>query len=43
MPMYNLIEYSDNYLKTSAVYGNTIKIILMITYKTLNHLNIKQK
>ena len=28
MPMYNLIEYSDNYSKTS---GNTIKIILIIT------------
>ena len=31
MPMYNLIEYSDNYSKTSEVYGNTTKMILMIT------------
>ena len=30
MPMYNLIEYRDNYSKTSEVYGNTIKMILMI-------------
>ena len=30
MPMYNLIEYSDNYSKTK-VYGNTTKMILMIT------------
>ena len=29
MPMYNLIEYSDNYSKTRG--GNTIKMILMIT------------
>ena len=25
MPMYNLIEYSDNYSKHQEVYGNTIK------------------
>ena len=31
MPMYNLIEYSDNYSKTSGSYGNTIKIIQIIT------------
>ena len=30
MPMYNLIEYSDNYSKTSGIYGNTMKIFLMI-------------
>ena len=26
MPMYNLIEYSDNYLKHLEVYGNTIEM-----------------
>ena len=26
MPMYNLIEYNDNYLKTSGRYGNIVKI-----------------
>ena len=26
MPMYNLIEYSDNYAKTKEVYGNIVKI-----------------
>ena len=26
MPMYNLIEYSDNYAKTTEVYGNIVKI-----------------
>ena len=26
MPMYNFIEYSVNYSKTSGSYGNTIKI-----------------
>ena len=32
MSMYNLIEYSDNYSKQHQdVYGNTIKMILMIT------------
>ena len=31
MPMHNLIEYSDNYSKTSEVYGNTRKIIQTIT------------
>ena len=30
-PMYNLIEYSDNYSKTSESYFNTLKIFLMIT------------
>ena len=30
MPMYNLIEYSDNYLKHQKVYGKTIKMIQMI-------------
>ena len=27
MPMYNLIEYSGNYSKTSGSFGNTIKMI----------------
>ena len=26
MPMYNLIKYSDVYLKTSGIYGNTIEM-----------------
>ena len=26
MPMYNLIEYSDNYAKQQKVYGNIVKI-----------------
>ena len=26
MPMYNLIEYNDNYLKTSGRYGNIVRI-----------------
>ena len=30
MPMHNLIEYSDNYSKTSEVYGNAIKMIQII-------------
>ena len=28
IPMYNLIEYSDNYSKTSGVCGNIVKIYL---------------
>ena len=28
MPMYNLIEYSDNYLKTSESFGNIVRIYL---------------
>ena len=31
MPMYNLIEYSDNFSKTSGSFGNITKMILMIT------------
>ena len=31
MPMYNLIEYSDNYSIHLQVYGNTIKMIQLIT------------
>ena len=30
MPMYNLIEYSDNYPKTSEIYGSTTKMNQMI-------------
>ena len=41
MPMYNLIEYSDNYSNNLDVYGNTIKMIPMMTLQTLNHLNLK--
>ena len=41
IPMYNLIEYSDNFSKTSGSLCSTIKMILMITYQILNHLNIK--
>ena len=41
MPMYNLIEYSDNYSETSGSYGNTIKMIQMMTKHNLNHLNLK--
>ena len=41
MSMHNLVEYSDNYSKHLEVFGNTIKMIQMITYQTLNHLNIK--
>ena len=31
LPMYNLIEYNDNYSKTSEVYVNTTKMNPMIT------------
>ena len=41
IPMYNLIEYSDNFSKTSGSLCSTIKMILMITYQILNHLNLK--
>ena len=41
MSIYNLIEYSDNYSKTSGSLCNTTKMILMITLQTLNHLNLK--
>ena len=40
MPVYDLIEYSDNYKKHLVVYGNTTKMNPMITYQTLNHLNL---
>ena len=35
MPMYNLIEYSDNYSKNLEVYGNITKMIQMITWQTV--------
>ena len=37
MPMYNLIEYSDNYAKQQEVYGNILKIyqLEMIIMKLL--------
>ena len=38
IPMYNLIEFSDNYSKMS---GSTTKMNQMITKQTLNHLNLK--
>ena len=43
MPVYNLIEYSDNYLKRYGVYGNNTKMNQIITQQTLNHLNLKYK
>ena len=53
MPMYNLIEYSDNYSKTSgslwqyckeipAVDNKVVSLILMVLMKLI-HLNLKQK
>ena len=47
MPMYNLIEYSDNYSDTSEVYGSLkemkfLLIMLIWLLIILNHLNIKQ-
>ena len=29
MPMYNITEYTDNYLKTSCSYGNIVRIYLL--------------
>ena len=54
MPMYNLIEYSDNYLKTSgtlwqyckdiSAVHNTGEILLILPLLILLiHLNLKQK
>ena len=42
IPMYNSIEYSDNYSKTS-VYDNITEMNQMILYQILNHLNLKLK
>ena len=43
MPMYNLIEYSDNYAKTTGVYGNIVKIYQpeIIIMKLLNLQRLK--
>ena len=46
MPMYNLIEYSDNYAKTTEVYGNILEMnqsMMMMIYKILNHSSLKQR
>ena len=42
MLMYNLIEYSDNYLKKIGIYGNITKMSQMITQQILSHLNLKK-
>ena len=39
MPMYNLMEYSDNYSKTSGRLWQYMS--QMIIYEILNHLNVK--
>ena len=41
MPMYNLIEYSDNYPKTTGNYGNILEMNQTIIQKILNHLSLK--
>ena len=41
MPRYNLIEYIDNYSKTSGSLSQYYKDNLVITCQTLNHLNLK--
>ena len=38
MPMYNLIEYSDNYSKHLGLCGNITEAIIL---QILNHLNLK--
>ena len=53
MPMYNLIEYSDNYAKTTGSYGNIVKIyqlemlmvklLFLVQTILLIQLNLKQK
>ena len=53
MPMYNLIEHSDNYLETSGVYGNTIEInhlltimeflLMFLMIRMVLHLNLSKK
>ena len=53
MPMYNLIEYSDNYLKTSGslwqyckeipAVGNTGLLLILMVLLLLIHLILKQK
>ena len=42
MLMYNLIEYSDNYLKKIGIYGNITKMSQMITQQIISHLNLKK-
>ena len=42
MPMYNLIEYRDNYSKTSGSLWQYHKDILLLLI-LLIHLNLKQK
>ena len=39
MPMDNLIEYIDNYLKASGIHGNIIEMNQMLRQKILNHSN----
>ena len=41
MPMYNLLEYSDNYSKTSASFWQYYKDDPDDNLMTLNHLNLK--
>ena len=43
MPMYHLIEYSDNYSKHLKVCGNIIEMIQMTTWHNLNHSNTRLK
>ena len=44
MPMYNLLEYSQNYSMTSESLLHYYKDkIAMIMLQMVNHLNIKQK
>ena len=46
MPMYNLLEYSQNYSMTGSLwnyYRETKLMMLMILLQMVNHLNIKQK
>ena len=43
MPMYNLLEYSDNYAKTLASYGNIVEMNqVIIIQQILNYLNLNQ-
>ena len=39
MPMYDLIECSNNFSKDCSVYDNTFKKNQMITKQSLNHLH----
>ena len=41
IPMYNLIEFSDNYSKPSGSLWQYYKMNPTITLQTLNHLNLK--